>query len=71
MTMGISNKLHFPFMGRNSGSTEGDISQPEKQAYHNAPPIPRVTIHSFIMGVFVSMGGKLSVCLSGVAINVS
>jgi hypothetical protein len=44
-------------MGRNSTSTEGDTSHGEKQAYQNAPPIPTVTIHSFIMGVFVSMGG--------------
>jgi SP family sugar:H+ symporter-like MFS transporter len=58
--MGIPSRLHLPFGGRNSSSTEGEISHPEKHVYHNAPPIPRVTIHSFIMGVFVSMGGKLS-----------
>lgn len=63
--MGIVNKIHIPFMGRNSSSTENDTSHPEKRAYHNAPPIPIVTMHSFIMGVFVSMGGMLSKRISG------
>ncbi|EPE25624.1 MFS general substrate transporter [Glarea lozoyensis ATCC 20868] len=55
--MGITSRLNIPFMGRNSTSTNGDTSQGEKQTYQNAPPIPIVTIHSFIMGVFVSIGG--------------
>lgn len=51
----------LPFGHGKQGSlndTEGSHSEKQKYVgpYENTP-IPRVTIHSFIMGVFVSMGG--------------
>jgi SP family sugar:H+ symporter-like MFS transporter len=51
-------KAQLPFGRTSQSDTEG--SQSEKQKYvgpYDNTPIPRVTIHSFIMGVFVSMGG--------------
>jgi SP family sugar:H+ symporter-like MFS transporter len=48
----------LPFGRASHSDTEG--SQSEKQKYvgpYDNGPVPRVTIHSFIMGVFVSMGG--------------
>lgn len=38
-----------------SGRTSED--HPEKKGSYDDAPIPYITIHSFIMGVFVSMGG--------------
>lgn len=59
--MGISNYTsRLPFVGKHSASSsDGDTSRSEKQnhAGYSDGPVPRVTIHSFIMGVFVSMGG--------------
>lgn len=53
-------QLPFGASHRNSTTSDGDASHHEKQAY-NGPydnsPVPILTIHSFIMGVFVSMGG--------------
>lgn len=58
--MGKLSKLtaQLPFGRTSQSDTEG--SQSEKQKYagpYDNGPVPRVTIHSFIMGVFVSMGG--------------
>ncbi|KAH7409253.1 sugar transporter family protein [Cadophora sp. MPI-SDFR-AT-0126] len=61
--MGTLSKLkaQLPFGAGNRNSTsDGEASHHEKQVY-NGPydnsPVPLLTIHSFIMGVFVSMGG--------------
>jgi SP family sugar:H+ symporter-like MFS transporter len=51
-------KRQLPF--RHEKATSDDGSQSEKKPYAGAydnSPVPRLTIHSFIMGVFVSMGG--------------
>ena len=48
-----------PF-GRVRKSSSSDTDRPQSEKYvgpYDNSPIPRVTIHSFIMGVFVSMGG--------------
>ncbi|KAG4421802.1 hypothetical protein IFR04_005052 [Cadophora malorum] len=55
-------KAQLPFGAGNRNSTsDGEASHHEKQAAYNGPydnsPVPLLTIHSFIMGVFVSMGG--------------
>ena len=53
-------RLPFGADNRNSTASEGEASHHEKQAYHGPydnSPVPVLTIHSFIMGVFVSMGG--------------
>jgi len=53
-------KAQLPFANRKASSSDGETSHSEKQPYvgpYDNSPIPRVTIHSFIMGVFVSMGG--------------
>jgi SP family sugar:H+ symporter-like MFS transporter len=50
----------LPFWHRKQSSSDTEGSHSEKQKYvgpYDNSPIPRVTIHSFIMGVFVSMGG--------------
>lgn len=61
--MGYLSKFtpRVPFRHEKDTSTDGDRpTSIEKQKY-NGPydnsPVPRLTIHSFIMGVFVSMGG--------------
>ena len=55
-------KAKLPFGAGNRNSTsDGEASHHEKQAAYNGPydnsPVPLLMIHSFIMGVFVSMGG--------------
>ena len=53
-------KAQLPFANRKASSSDGETSHSEKLPYvgpYDNSPIPRVTIHSFIMGVFVSMGG--------------
>jgi MFS transporter, SP family, sugar:H+ symporter len=51
---------HVPFRHEKDTSSDGDRPHSEKQKYvgpYDDSPVPRLTIHSFIMGVFVSMGG--------------
>ncbi|KAL3424911.1 High-affinity fructose transporter ght6-like protein 1 [Phlyctema vagabunda] len=51
---------NIPYFGREkaAASPAGETSHHEKyRGPYDDSPIPRVTIHSFIMGVFVSMGG--------------
>lgn len=51
-------QLPFGHGKQSSSDTEGSHSEKQKYVgpYDNSP-IPRITIHSFIMGIFVSMGG--------------
>lgn len=63
ITMGIlSKQLNSLRFGRGKPSSIGELRSEkiEKQNYvgpYDNSKIPRVTIHSFIMGIFVSMGG--------------
>lgn len=53
-------KAQLPFGAGNRSSSDGEVSHPEKQKYvgpYDNSKVPILTIHSFIMGVFVSMGG--------------
>ena len=55
----LKNNL-LPFRREKAASSDGENSHHEKQkpaGPYDDSPIPRLTIHSFIMGVFVSMGG--------------
>jgi len=61
--MGISNFMsRLPFRGKNAAcSSDGETSRSEKQQHVDSvtkSPVPTLTIHSFMMGVFVSMGGE-------------
>lgn len=50
----------LPFRGSNRALSAKEHSHPGKQAYtgpYDNSPVPVLTVHSFIMGVFVSMGG--------------
>lgn len=63
--MGISNfTSRLSFRGKHAaGSSDGETSRSEKQQHVGSTtesPVPTLTIHSFIMGVFVSMGGEFS-----------
>jgi SP family sugar:H+ symporter-like MFS transporter len=55
----LSKQLNLLRFGHGkAASSDGEHS--EKQKYtgpYDDSPVPRLTIHSFIMGVFVSMGG--------------
>jgi SP family sugar:H+ symporter-like MFS transporter len=56
----LSKPLNSLHLGRWRASSDGEHSEKQKQKHvgsYDDSPIPRVTIHSFIMGVFVSMGG--------------
>lgn len=56
--MGKLSKLNLHRFGHNKTPSNSDKS--EKQKYvgpYDDSPVPTVTIHSFIMGIFVSMGG--------------
>lgn len=55
----ISNQFNRLRSGRER-TTSSDGEHPEKQKYvgpYDDSPVPTLTLHSFIMGVFVSMGG--------------
>lgn len=67
--MAISNFVsHLPFRARgHTGSSDEEPSHAEKQhpaGYTSDGPIPTLTFHSFIMAIFVSMGGKFTVTFS-------
>ena len=55
----LSKSLNIfrPRHGKASTSSNGSVSQPSQAGAYDDSPVPRLTIHSFIMGVFVSMGG--------------
>ena len=55
----MSKYLNFlrPTRGRATTPTPDDVPQAKHAGPYDNSPVPRVTIHSFIMGVFVSMGG--------------
>jgi MFS transporter, SP family, sugar:H+ symporter len=63
ITMGKLSKFkpQVPFTvwkGKTSSDGEGSHSEKEKEKYvgpYDNAPIPRLTIHSFIMGVFVRL----------------
>jgi SP family sugar:H+ symporter-like MFS transporter len=50
----MSKYLNFMRLGKASSE---DIPQSKHAGHHDDSPVPRLTVHSFIMGVFVSMGG--------------
>ncbi|KIN01525.1 hypothetical protein OIDMADRAFT_54639 [Oidiodendron maius Zn] len=52
-----SFNIFRPRHGKASTSSNGSVSQPSQAGAYDDSPVPRLTIHSFIMGVFVSMGG--------------
>lgn len=55
----ISKHLNLLRYGREkAASSDGEHSEKKKYVGpYDDSPVPRLTIHSFIMGVFVSMGG--------------
>jgi MFS transporter, SP family, sugar:H+ symporter len=55
----LTKHLNFLRPGRDNVSTPSDesVSQSKHAGRHDESPIPLLTIHSFVMGVFVSMGG--------------
>lgn len=55
----ISKQLNLlRFRRENAGLSDGEHSEKKKYVGpYDDSPVPRLTIHSFIMGVFVSMGG--------------
>jgi SP family sugar:H+ symporter-like MFS transporter len=55
----LSKSLNFfrPSHDKTSTPSDGSVSQLSQAGRYDDTPVPRLTIHSFIMGVFVSMGG--------------
>jgi SP family sugar:H+ symporter-like MFS transporter len=53
-------KAQLPFSNGKESSSDGEASHSEKQKYvgpYDNSPMPRLTLHSFIVGVFVSVEG--------------